>query len=314
MIETVLVFHPDWARHAADLLRRREPALAVRAVSTAPELEAQIADADALLTSQNLPLDPLARAVRLRWVQLAAAGADRIVRAPHLPRRVRITRLVGTFGPRMAEYAFAYALALVQDVPRVLRQQAERRWEPFGPRWLLGRTLLLVGVGEIGRAAGRLGRAFGMRVLGVARRARRQPGVDAVLPVERLREALAEADLVIVTVPATPASRGLFGPDEFAAMRDDAVFVNMGRGAVVQEPALVDGLRRGRPRWAVLDVFEQEPLPVDSPLWGLPNVIVTPHLAGPTLPEEAVDAFCENLARLRAGRRLRHVVHRARGY
>jgi phosphoglycerate dehydrogenase-like enzyme len=314
MIERVLVYHPDWAVHAADLLRRREPGLVVRAAATAAELQTQIADADALLTSQNLPLDPLARAARLRWVQLTAAGADRIVQAPHLPRRVRITRLVGTFGPRMAEYAFAYALALTQDVPRVLRQQAQRRWEPFRPRWLMGRTLLLVGVGEIGRAAGRLGRALGMRVLGVARHARRLPGVDVVLPVDRLREALAQADVVIVTVPATRASQGLFGPEEFAAMGDDAVFINMGRGAVVQEPALVEGLRRGRPRWAVLDVFEQEPLPADSPLWSLPNAIVTPHLAGPTLPEEAVDAFCENLARLRAGRRLRHVVHRARGY
>jgi phosphoglycerate dehydrogenase-like enzyme len=314
MIDTVLVYHPDWAARAAELLRRREPGLTVRAASTGAEVEAQIAGADALLTSQNIPLEPLARAARLRWVQLTAAGADRIVQSAHLSRRVRITRLTGTFGPRMAEYAFGYALAISQDVPRVLRQQQERRWQPFWPWWLLGRTLLLVGVGEIGRAAGGLGRAFGMRVIGVARQPRRVPGIDEVVSADRLRERLPEAHLVIVTVPATRATRGLLGPEEFAAMRDDAVFVNMGRGTVVQEPALVEGLRVGRPRWAVLDVFEREPLPAESPLWSLPNVIITPHLAGPTLPEEAVDAFCENLARLRAGRRLRHLVQRARGY
>jgi phosphoglycerate dehydrogenase-like enzyme len=314
MITTVVVYHPAWATQVADLLRQREPSLDVRVAPTAADLEQHLGEAHALLTSPRVPLEPLARAPNLRWIQLMSAGADWLLQSSDLSSGVRLTRLVGTFGPRMAEYAFAHVLAISQQIQRAAQQQREHRWEPFHQWWLLGRTLLLVGVGEIGRAVGRVGQALGMKIIGVARRPRPLRGVSEVFPVHRLREALAQAHLIVVTLPLTPQTRGLFGAAEFAAMRQDAVFLNMGRGAVVGEQALADALRQGRPAWAVLDVFEREPLPPDSPLWDLPNAVITPHVAGHTLPAEAVEAFCVNLARWRAGRRLRHVVHRQRGY
>ncbi|MDR7555492.1 MAG: D-2-hydroxyacid dehydrogenase [Armatimonadota bacterium] len=302
MIQTALIYQPRFGPLLAEELRRREPGLEVRLAVQPEQVAGLIGEADALLTTSRFPMEALAQARRLRWIQVTAAGVDHFVGSPHLRCGVRLTRLVGTFGPRMAEYAFAYALAISQDVVRVLRQQQARRWESFDQWWLLGRTLLLVGVGTIGRAVGKVGRAFGMRVIGVGRRARpgQAGGIKAVYPRERLNDALAAAHLIVVTVPLTAQTRGMFGPVEFATMRDDAVFINMGRGAVVQQDALVAALQQGRPAWAVLDVFEQEPLPARHPLWGLPNAIVTPHLAGHTQPHETLEAFFENLRRLRA--------------
>lgn len=312
MIKSVVIYHPLMADALRTELQARETGLELHVVQDLEGLSAVLAQADALLASPRLPGEVLHHGSRLQWIQVTAAGVDGI--APYLPRGVRLTRLVGTFGPRMAEYVFAYLLALSQDVPRAVRQQQERRWQSFHQSWLYGQTLLVVGVGEIGRVVASLGRALHMKVLGVAHKARRVPGVDHVYAVASLQDALVQAQVIVVTLPLTEHTRGLFGPDEFASMRDDAIFVNIGRGAVVQEDALIAGLRMGHPRAAVLDVFASEPIPSDHVLWTLPNVIITPHLAGHTLASEAVDIFCENLSRFRAGRPLRHQVNRRRGY
>jgi phosphoglycerate dehydrogenase-like enzyme len=295
-------------------VREREPRLTVEVAADDHDLARRLEDADALLATMRFPQEVLARARRLRWIQVTAAGVEQFMTTPHLPRGVKITRLVGTFGPRMAEYAFAYALAIVQDVPRALRQQAARNWEPFDQGSLHGKTLAVVGVGKIGGAVGRVGAALGMRVVGVASRPRTARGFARVYGRRQLEAALARAHLVVDTLPTTPETTGLFGAAQFASMRAGAIFLNMGRGTTVQDTALLDGLRAGRPAWAVLDVFNEEPLPPSHPYWTTPNVIVTPHLAGHTLPDEAVDAFCENLRRWRRGRRLANLVNIKRGY
>jgi len=314
MIQQVLVFHPRWGGTLAQGLRVREPRLRVEVAHDAEDLAARIGRADALFATMRFPQEVLARASRLKWIQVTAAGVEQFTSTPHLPRGVKVTRLTGSFGARMAEYAFCYALAIVQDVPRVLRQQAERRWEPFDQDCVHGKTLLVVGVGNIGGAVGRLGRALGMRVLGVASRPRAVRGFERVFARAHLARALGQAHLVVDTLPVTPETTGMFGAAQFAAMRDDAIFLNMGRGATVHETALIAALRAGRPRWAVLDVFDEEPLPSTHPLWTMPNVIVTPHLAGHTWPSEALDAFCENLTRWRRRRRLTNLVNLRRGY
>ncbi len=163
-------------------------------------------------------------------------------------------------------------------------------------------------------AAKRGARALGMRVVGVTRSGRAVAGVQRVYPAARLTRALAEADFVAVTVPLTPETRGLIGARELGRMRPNAWLLNVARGEVVDEDALVEALATRRIGGAILDVFAREPLPADHPLWRAPNCVITPHISGPSTPEEIAPIFDDNLARFLAGRRLRHVVDRARGY
>lgn len=313
-IRTVVLYHPTRAREGAERIRARVPGLLVLHAQTPEEAAVHLPGADALITEMRIPPEVLRRGGRLRWIHVMAAGVDGVLAGGSLPPGVLLTRVVGTFGPRIAEYVFAYVLSVLQDVPRVLSQQRERRWESFDPQWLLGKTLVLVGAGSIGGAIARTARAFRMRVLAVVRRPRRLPGIVATYPQDQLREALPHGDVVVASTPLTEKTRGMFGRAEWASMRPGAIFVNVGRGAVVQEETLLPALEEGRPGWAILDVFEEEPLPAHSPLWTHPRVIVTPHLAGPTLLEEALGEFVENLERVRSGKRLRHVVDRRRGY
>jgi glyoxylate/hydroxypyruvate reductase A len=192
--------------------------------------------------------------------------------------------------------------------------QRARRWEPLTPALLRGKTLGVVGVGSIGRVIAQVGRAFQMRTLGLSRTGRRIPEVDKVYRRPAFHEFLAASDYVVLVVPLTPETRGILGEPELHAMRPEAWLVNLGRGSLIQEPALVRALQE---RWiagAVLDVFSEEPLPSEHPFWALPNVVVTPHISGPSMPEEIAPIFNENLRRFLTGRPLRGRVDIRRGY
>jgi phosphoglycerate dehydrogenase-like enzyme len=242
------------------------------------------------------------------------AGVDAAL-VPELPARVVLTRAPGVFGPWMAEYVLAWILRVTQRTSDYLAAQRQRRWiEHDVPERLAGKTLAIVGLGDIGRTIARHARLLGMRVIGVSRSGRPVAGIDRVLRPASLHRALADADFVVLTVPLTRETRGLIGARELAAMRPTAWLLNIARGPVMDETALIAALRDQRIRGAVLDVFAEEPLPPEHPLWTLPNAVITPHVAGPSTPDELTPIFNENLARWIEGRPLRHVVDRTRGY
>jgi phosphoglycerate dehydrogenase-like enzyme len=241
------------------------------------------------------------------------AGVERLL-VPELPAHVRITRAAGIFGPWMAEYAVGWCLWVTQRMKGFLASQRARRWEPVDPVPLRGQTLCVVGLGDIGRHVARAGRALGMRVIGVTRSGRGPREAERVYRTRALRTALARADFVVLTLPLSEATRGLLGPAELAAMKTSAWLINIARGPIVDQAALLDGLRGGRLGGAVLDVFDTEPLPPDHPFWGMENVVVTPHISGPSTPREIGPVFADNLRRYVAGRPLRHQVDRTRGY
>ncbi|OGK92988.1 MAG: hypothetical protein A2W08_08860, partial [Candidatus Rokubacteria bacterium RBG_16_73_20] len=256
----------------------------------------------------------LAKAGRLRWLQVMGAGVDWAL-VPELPPRVVVTRAPGVFGPWMAEYVVGWCAWVTQRMATYLEAQRQRRWiDHILPDRLLGKTLAIVGLGDIGRTVARAARALGMRVLGVSRSGRPLREADRVYRMGALRAALRQADFVVVLLPLTPQTRGLIGPDAFDAMKPTAWLLNIARGAVVNEPALIDALRDHRIAGAILDVFAIEPLPPYHSLWGLDNVVITPHISGPSTPEEIAPIFNDNLARWLAGRPLRHVVDRKAGY
>lgn len=309
---TVLVFHAAEAARYAALIRRRR-AVTVRVASTPEEAAGVIADAD-ILYAWGFPARLYDKAGRLAWLQAMSAGVEWAL-VPELPPSVTVTRAPGVFGPWMAEYVLGWCAWVTQRMATYLEKQRRREWAAeILPDRLRDKTLTLVGLGDVGRAITRAARAFGMRVLGVSRSGRPVPGVERVYPRAGLARALAAADFVALTLPLTPETRGLVGATELAAMRPTAWLVNVARGPIVDEDALVAALHERRIAGAVLDVFRTEPLPPGHPLWGLPNVVVTPHISGPSTPEEIAPIFDENLARFLAGRRLRHVVDRTRGY
>lgn len=308
---TVLVYHGD--PKYVELLRVPKKGAVVRAAATPTEAAEWIGDAE-ILYGWKVPPHLYARAARLRWLHVMGAGVDWAL-VPELPPRVVVTRAPGIFGPWMAEYVVGWCSWVTQRVETYREAQRQRRWlDHVLPGRLRGATVTIVGLGDIGRSIARAARALGMRVLGVSRSGRPVREAERVYRVAHLARALAEADFVVVLLPLTPATAGLVGVDALAAMKSTAWLLSIGRGAVVDEAALLAALTQRRIAGAVLDVFASEPLPPHHPLWRLDNVVITPHISGPSTPEEIAPVFNDNLVRYLAGRPLRHVVDRKKGY
>ncbi len=278
-----------------------------------------------VVVAQDLSDADLARATRLRWFSSVAAGLDGIARPALLGRGVAVTNASGVHGPNIAEHVLALMLMFTRDLPRLYRAQLARRWEKEssrrqGPDELTGQTLLIVGLGRIGEAIAARARPFGLRVVGVKRNAssRHDGGVavDELCGLERLDDVLGRADHVCLAVPLTPDTHHLIDARRIARMRAGAYVYNISRGAVIDEAALVEALRAGKLAGAGLDVFEQEPLPQTSPLWEMPNVILTPHVAGftPLYHRRAAALFAGNLERFLSGQPLQNRFDPARGY
>jgi glyoxylate/hydroxypyruvate reductase A len=256
-------------------------------------------------------------APRLRWVQATSAGIGQFVQrmgyAERMPEVV-YTTASGVHAQPLAEFCAMAMLMFSRNYWQMQRLQAERRWERFGATDLAGRTLAVLGVGRVGAAVARLGKALGMTVLGVKRRAEGGDpaalGCDELFGPERLAEVLPRAEYLVIITPHTPATDRLIGAAELAMLPAGAVLINIGRGQVLDEAALIAALQAGRLGGAALDVFEHEPLPAESPLWALPNVLVSPHSASTSDRENGrlTELFCDNLRRYMAGEPLRNVL------
>lgn len=281
--------------------------------------EEMIAAAEVLYGIPGDSPEGLAWAVRgargLRWVQATSAGAGEQVRGAELTReeleRVIVTSAAGVHAGPLAEFALFGLLAFAKGLPRLLDDQRAHRWGHYPVDELSGRTLLIVGLGQIGAEVARLASAFGMRVIGLNRRGSGSwPYVDRVAGIDALERWLPEADAIVISVPLTSETAGLLDAGAIARIKPGATFVNIGRGGVVDEAALIEALRSERLAGAALDVFANEPLPADSPLWELPNVLLAPHTAGLSMNEDEriVSLFVENLGRYLRGERLRNQV------
>ena len=308
---TVLVYHAD--RRYAELVRVPKRGVSVHIAATPSEAAGAVADAE-ILYAWKFPPQLYAKAGRLKWLQVMGAGVDWAL-VPELPEHVQITRAPGVFGPWMAEYVLAWCLWVTQRLKAYRDAQRQRRWDDHVlPERLGGKTVTIVGLGDIGRDIARAARGLGMRVLGVSRRGRPVREATRMYSVAAMTRALREADFVVLLLPLTPETRGIIGADALAAMKSTAWLINIARGAVVDEGALMAALEQRRIAGAVLDVFDREPLPPSHPLWKMDNVVVTPHISGPSTADALTPVFNDNLARYLAGRPLRHVVDRHRGY
>ncbi|MDZ7840262.1 MAG: D-2-hydroxyacid dehydrogenase [Gammaproteobacteria bacterium] len=257
------------------------------------------------------------QAERLQWVHWAGAGVDAVLFPAFRDSDVVLTNARGVFDQPIAEYVLGLVLCFAKDFPRTVRAQERKSWDFRYSESIQGRTALLVGVGSIGRAIGALLHGAGMEVTGIGRTGRSgDPLFGEIHGFDALDRKLGGADYVINVTPSTPETRGLFSVDRFQAMKAGARFINVGRGDAVDEEALAESLRRGRLGGAALDVFAEEPLPAESPLWELDNVIVSPHMSGDVSEstEHLVAQFVNNLRRFIRDEPLDNVVDKRRGY
>jgi len=287
-------------------------------MSRSAELDGALAAAE-IVFALKLPDRLVQRSPKLKWIQTISTGVDRIL-TPELARSpVVVTNMSGIHEVTMAEFVLMLMLMFVKQMPRAFYQQIEGRWKWYPVDVLTGRTVGVIGFGRIGREVARYCRFAGMRVVTTHRSAAdgdTAENVDLVLPMSRLHDVLGQSDFVVLALPLTAETRGLIGEAELAAMKPTARLINVSRGQIVDEPALTRALHEGRIAGAGLDVFAVEPLPADSPLRHMPNVIMSPHVSGDTGDYDILAArlFAENLRRYLGGRPLLNIVDKALGY
>jgi phosphoglycerate dehydrogenase-like enzyme len=296
-------------------LREAFPEMSIDLVDHHSKVDPYIGSADILLTfGAHMADHVLEKAKKLRWIQALGTGVDGIVDRPPFRKGVLVSNMHGLHGDSVPEAAIMLMLALARDLPRALRQRNARKWERYPSQLLKGKTVGIFGVGAIARSLAPKCRSFGMTVVGITSAPRAMEGFDRMVHRDDLESAVRELDFLVLLTPYTPETHGIVGAKMLAAMKPSAFLVNLARGGIVDEDALVGALREKRLAGAALDVFAAEPLPEDHPLWSMDNVIVTPHLGGfhDQYAEEALPTVVENFRKFLAGDldKMKNVVKR----
>lgn len=281
------------------------------------ELDAILADAE-IAYGMRTPVNLLSRAPKLKWIQVTSAGVDRYLTDEFRRSKVVLTNASGIHATPIGEFVISLMLMFTKNAPVFFQAKQKKEWLRTPGTVLNGKTVGVIGLGSIGQEVARLCKAFRMRVIATRRspKSRHARNVDLLLPPNGLPRLLEESDYVAICVPLTKETRKLIGPAEFKMMKPTAYIINIGRGPVIDEEALIRALELKQIAGAGLDVFTVEPLPKESKLWDLPNVIISPHVSGGREDYEvgALDIFCRNLQRYLEGKRLINVVNKEKGY
>jgi phosphoglycerate dehydrogenase-like enzyme len=311
---------PPWF---AERLRRDFPQLEVVHLHDYNRLNDEIADAD-IAISWSLRGEQIAAARKLKWIHSTATAVHALMSDELRDSEIIVTNARDVHGPVVAEHAMALVFALAKRLPQAMQYQQQQHWAQADiwsgtprPRELKDATMTIVGLGGIGRPLAKMSSALGMRVIGVREHAERAcEGVEKVYGFDNLDGALSAADFVVLALPVTPRTHHLMNAARLAHLKPDAYLINVGRGVLIDEAALIDALQKNRFAGAALDVTEKEPLAQDSPLWQMDNVLITPHIAGLTeqMWERHYATFTENLQRFMNGDPLLWVVDKQTGY
>ena len=283
--------------------------------AAAPEADVMLcANQDSELIQQVWRMIP-----NLRWVHTISAGVDHVLFPALVESSLPLTNSRGVYSSSLGEFCMAAVLFFAKDLARMMRSQAKGVWDPFSVLEINRQTLGIVGYGDIGHTVAQKAKAFDTTVLAVRRRVQLSDGdpwVDELFPPSEMDKLLARSDYVVLSLPLTAKTRHSFGEQELRAMKTSAVLINVGRGAIVDEPVLIEALRQRWIRGAALDVFENEPLPEGHPFYSLPNVLLSPHCADQTKDwlDESVQFFIENLGRYQRGDNLHNIVDKNLGY
>jgi phosphoglycerate dehydrogenase-like enzyme len=301
-----LIYSPDL--HMLDdyhqRIAARHPELELHTAKSMEEAAAKIATANILVCfGVNIRYDIFGPAKHLKWVHALGTGLDGITDQPNLAKNVLVTATRGIHGTTLSEMGIMLMLALSRGLPHHIHCQDDKVWDRTPARLLRGKTVGILGVGQISEQFGPLCKAFGMHVIGFSRTTRPLPGFDRLEPRDDFEKFVPNLDYLVLLIPSTPETRGIVSRSVLAAMKPTAYIINLARGAVIDEPALIETLQNKRIGGAGLDTFVDEPLPASSPLWTCPNTIVTPHVAGynDEYADEATMQFSNNLQNFIAG-------------
>jgi phosphoglycerate dehydrogenase-like enzyme len=323
MADLTLLFLCPTASRFLTLLNALPPEVKI-VVGHTPEEFSKEARAEANVVLFTGSLGPILQRIypdlrRIQWLHCLSAGLDGVLTPEMCQIPIPLTNSRGVFARSLSEFALAGMLYFAKNLNRMRQAQRAQKWEPFDIEELHGSVLGVVGYGEIGRRTAERAKAFGMKVHILRRRpelAAGDPLVERVYSSDELESLLAASDYLLVSAPLTDQTRGMLGASQLARMKSSAVLINLGRGPVVVETALVDVLRQEKIRGAVLDVFDEEPLPAGHPFYALDNVLLSPHCADHTATwmEEAMQLFIENLELFRAGKPLKNITDKGSGY
>lgn len=312
--KNVLVFHSQYADLYKVLLENGVPKAELFVCRDPEEVEKWGSEVEIAFVPRNFPQGLFKKMPGLKWVQVMAAGVENFIENAGQFKNIPVCRIVGTFGKYMVEYVLAYILYLNQDIRRVLKAQREKRWDPFLVEFVHKKPIGIMGLGTIGSSVAEKAQGMGLRVIAWDMVRREIPVVDHQYKADQMKEFLGEADYVLLTLPATPQTTNMIDQSVFKAMKKTAYLINICRGAVVDEQALVKALKGKEIAGAILDVVKEEPLPPQSELWDCPNLILSPHISGPSLPEDMVEVFKENFRRYVNKEPLLGQIHFERGF
>lgn len=309
----LLILSRDAQRYARLIKAQGLPDLDIQACREISSAKNLVADRDIILGEPPMVSQVLNAAGQLKWVQSCWAGVDSLCK-PGLKRDYILTGVTGQFGNLISEYIIGYVFALERQFFQMHANQLEKQWKPLPYRRPQQLTMGIVGLGSIGKHLAKVAAGFGFRVSGLSRSGTACESVEKVYTNEQQDVFLADVDYVVVTLPATQLTHHMVNQSFLGRMKSSAILMNVGRGSVVDEQALIQSLQQSEIRAAVLDVFETEPLPQDSPLWTLPNVYITPHVSAESFPEDIVGVFQRNYQRFLESKELYDIVGFERGY
>lgn len=321
MTAPTVIIHNDITGPAVELVKARHGDVDVIACETYEDLPGLVAQSDAEIVytvrfagTSGFPRQTLVESPCVKWVAVGGSGTDHL--APWDNSNVTVTNSAGVAAEMMAQYVLGGMLHFSLNLPAFMAAKNRRQWTAGKVEPLTGKTVLVIGLGKTGQAVAAISKAMGMRTIGVRANPQAVPNADEVHHFERLPDLWHQADYIAVCVPLLPATRKLIDSAAFAAMQKTAVVIDVSRGGVIDGTALIAALEGGQIRGAVLDVFETEPLPADSPLWAMDNLVLTPHCSSVYDGWElkSVEMFCDNLDRYRRGEPLHNVVDPERGY
>jgi phosphoglycerate dehydrogenase-like enzyme len=299
----LLVLNHDAVKYK-EILEPKFPQITIHAAETEAAVGPFIEKAD-IITTIRISDQMIEKAANLKWIQAMTTGTDYITKLPSLKKDILLTSTRGIHGPQMSEMAILLMIALNRNLPKMVRNQTRKIWERWPTKLLYKKTVGILGIGIIGEAIAQKCKAFDMTVIGLSHVSRQVPGVDNLYTLDKLHEVMAEVDYFICVAPSTPDNQKMLGAEAFARMKPSAFFINIGRGEVVDEDALITILQEKRIAGAALDTFWKEPLPLESPLWNLENVIITPHVGGMSdiYVDQVLTIFEGNLRRFLDGER-----------
>lgn len=296
----------------ATLIREARLAVDLTVCRTEQDIDACIEDAE-IVFGVHLPPAVYEKAKSLKWIQSMWAGVEYLLVSP-VPPGVLITKPVGVFGQFLSNYVFGNLLAQKIKYKQALEAQEKHQWTNYAVESLAGQTMCIAGMGDIGAEIAKVAKAFDMKVWCLNRDGRPHELADRSFSTDERVEFVSGADALVLILPSTPATRHLFNRELLSHLPKHSWIINVGRGSLIEDDALIELLRAEKIAGAILDVFHQEPLPPDNPYWGLPNCVVTPHVGGPSVPSQIASCFVENFKRYESGKPLLGLVDRTRGY